>query len=73
MSKLTRPEQCLGCVIQRSECTDLSPAAYDEVDDYEDAMIAAGRKYWGPLDAACKSVLAKWAREDWAEYYALED
>lgn len=46
-----------------------SPCEFDDKDDFVDAVMDAGVSAWGRPNAAQKSALEKFAREDWEQYH----
>lgn len=62
---------CLNVVVEALE-TSHSPIGYDSVHDYIDAVTDVARTTWGPLNAAQRSAIEKWARDDYNDCMSVE-
>ena len=65
----TRVQECVECVVEEMQRRGHpSPCNCEDADDYEDEVIAFAETAWGPLDAAQRSSICRWARDDWREW-----
>ena len=70
--RLNMTQEYLELTVNLLADNDLSPCQCDDLDEYEDLVLDAAEKVYGPPNASQRSIVKRWVREDW-EQFRLEE